>query len=74
MERRCSLYAGSMTPAPDITIFCMFINNTVYISYIAFSALTLLFGQQEGHLARKKIWGDGGGAHWLVRMEGRPAG
>jgi len=28
----------------------------------------------EKDLARKKIWGDGGGGHWLVRMEWRPAG
>jgi len=40
---------------------------------LAFSALTLLVGQQEGHLACKK-WGDGGGGHWLVRMEWRPSG
>jgi len=40
---------------------------------VAFSALTLLVGGQERHLARKKIWGDGGGGHWLVRMEWRPA-
>jgi len=39
---------------------------------IAFSALTLLVGRQEGHPACKK-WGDGGGGHWLVRMEWRPA-
>jgi len=39
----------------------------------AFSALTLLVGQQEEHPACKK-WGDGGGGHWLVRMEWRPAG
>jgi len=38
---------------------------------VAFSALTLLVGQQEGHPACKK-W-DGGGGHWLVRMEWRPA-
>jgi len=38
---------------------------------LAFSALTLL--RQEGHLACKK-WGDGGGGHWLVQMEWRPAG
>jgi len=38
-----------------------------------FSALTLLVGRQEGHLACKK-WGNGGGGHWLVRMEWRPAG
>ena len=34
----------------------------------AFSALTLLVGRQEGHPACKKL-GDGGGGHWLVRME-----
>ena len=39
----------------------------------AFSALTLLVGRQEGHLACKKM-GDGGGGQWLVRMEWRPAG
>ena len=38
----------------------------------AFSALTLLVGWQEGHPVCKKV-GDGGGAHWLVRMEWRPA-
>jgi len=32
-----------------------------------------LVGRQEGHPACKK-WGDGGGGHWLVRMECRPAG
>ena len=38
---------------------------------VAFSALTLLVGWQEGHPACKKC--DGGGGHWLVRMEWRPA-
>ena len=33
----------------------------------------MLAGRQEGHPACKK-WGDGGGWHWLVRMELRPAG
>jgi len=33
----------------------------------------LLVGRQEGHPACKKIW-DGGGRHWLVRMEWHPAG
>jgi len=42
--------------------------------YVASSALMLLVGWQEGHPAVKKIWGDGGGGHWLVRMEWRPAG
>ena len=36
-------------------------------------ALTLLVGWQEGHLVCKKM-GDGGGGHWLVRMEWHPAG
>jgi len=40
----------------------------------AFSALMLLVGQQAGHPARKKIWGDGGGGHCLAWMEWRPAG
>jgi len=39
----------------------------------AFSALTLLVGRQEGHPACKKYGEDGGGGHWLVRMEWRPA-
>jgi len=33
----------------------------------------LLVGQQEGHPACKR-WGDGGGGHWLVRLEWCPAG
>jgi len=41
---------------------------------IAFSALSLLVGQQEGHPACKKHGEDGGGGHWLVRMKWRPAG
>jgi len=41
--------------------------------HVAFSALTLLVGQQEGHPACKKR-GDGGGGHWLVRIEWHPAG
>ena len=33
----------------------------------------LLVGRQEGHPACENI-GDGGGGHWLVRMEWHPAG
>ena len=40
---------------------------------VAFSALTLLVGWQEGHPACK-IMGDCGGGHWLVWMEWCPAG
>jgi len=36
---------------------------------VAFSALMLLAGRQEGHPACKKYGEDGGGGHWLVRME-----
>ena len=43
------------------------------VQVVAFSALTLLVGWQEGHPACKK-WGYDGGGHWLVRMEWRPAG
>jgi len=39
---------------------------------VAFSALTLLVGRQEGHPACKN--GGGGGGHWLIWMEWRPAG
>jgi len=39
---------------------------------VAFSALTLLVGRQEGHPVCKKM-GDGGGGHWLVLMEWHPA-
>jgi len=34
----------------------------------------LLVGRQEGHPACKKYDEDGGGGHWLVQMEWRPAG
>ena len=40
---------------------------------VAFSALILLVGRQEGHPACRKN-GDGGCGHCLVRMEWRPAG
>ena len=36
---------------------------------MAFGALTLLVGRQEGHPAHKKIWGDGGRGH-LVGTDG----
>jgi len=43
------------------------------VAKFAFSALSLLVGQQEGHPTCKKM-GDVGGGHWLVRMESRPGG
>jgi len=45
----------------------MFTTQYYSLSSVAFGALTLLVGRQEGHPACKK-WGDGGGEHWLVRM------
>jgi len=36
---------------------------------IAFSALMLLVGRQEGHPACKKYVEDGGGGQWLIWME-----
>jgi len=53
-----------------IAELCMMFVDAV----VAFSALTLLVGQQEGHPACKKYGEDGAGGHWLVRMEWRPAG
>jgi len=44
------------------------VNQQVKLSKL--QALTLLVGQQEGHLACKKYGEDGGGGHWLVRMVG----
>ena len=35
---------------------------------VAFCALTLLVGRQEGHPACKKYGEFGGGGHWLVRI------
>jgi len=43
--------------------------DVIYLQYEASSALTLLVGRQEGHPARKKIWG--GWWRWaLVRQDG----
>ena len=41
---------------------------------VAFSALMLLVGRQEGHPACKKYGEDGGGWHWLVQIEWHSAG
>ena len=45
----------------------------MHVVAVAFSALTLLVGWQEGHPACKKYGEDGGGGHRLVQMEWRPA-
>ena len=56
-------------------LLCVHTNASEFIrmNSFTFSALTLLVGRQEGHPACKK-WRDGGGGHWLVRMEWHPAG
>jgi len=46
--------------------------DIINIYDIAVSALTLLVGRREG--IRPVKTGGGGGGHWLVRMEWRPAG
>ena len=51
----------------------MMVYGRPYITVVAFSALTLLAGRQEGHPACKKS-GDGVGGHCLDRTEWRPAG
>jgi len=56
----------------DAHSFVSTIAITVAACYL--SALTLLVGWQEGHPACTKYGEDGGGGHWLVRMEWRPAG
>ena len=70
----CLLVAGACENCVEETLckwtFCLIVG----LYGVAFSALALLVGRQEGHPARKKIWGDGGSGHWLVRMEWRPAG
>jgi len=58
----------------DTDIVCHALMITYAFSAHAFSALTLLVGRQEGHHPACKKWGDGGGGHWLVWMEWRPAG
>jgi len=56
-------------------IVCQKLILSVRLMLVAFSALILLVGLQEGHPACKKYWGGhGGGRHWLVRMEWHPAG
>jgi len=47
-------------------------NSSIFSLIRMRSDWTLLVGRQEGHPACKK-WGDGGGGHWLVRMEWCPA-
>ena len=50
------------------------VNSRFVWCFIMIDTLTLLVGRQEGHPACKKNGEDGGGGHWLVQMEWRPAG
>jgi len=54
-----------------VTVTMVSIGSHVYILVTAFSALTLLVGQQEGHLACKKL--SGGMLAWLSGMRCRLA-
>ena len=73
-------YGSRSSPTPTFQLHSMpshsstqtTFNRHLFIIIIAFSALTLLLGRQEGHPASKNF-GDGGG-HWSVRMDWRPAG
>ena len=60
-------YTGLCLQAIDLTSYYCYEGRS-------FSALMLLIGWQEGQPACKKYGEDGGGRHWLVRMERRPAG
>jgi len=53
-----SIYNVSVKYCPER----IFLNTAFGILAVAFSALTLLVGRQEGHPACKKM-GDGGGEH-----------
>jgi len=69
------IFSISVSSFTTLLCFLCYYNTIFYFLHqYAFSALTLLVGRQEGHPAHKKIWGNGGGGHWLVRMEWRPAG
>ena len=54
---------GNITRTRNVSEYMLVLVHAL----VAFSALAVLFGRQEGHPACKK-WGDGGGGHWLVRM------
>jgi len=54
------------------SLFTLFYLAFLQFFKVAFSALILLVGRQEGHPACTKM-GDGRGGHWLVRMEWRLA-
>ena len=63
-------WVGGFSQVTSLRISRLFPNPNVLV---AFSALTILGGRQEGHPVCKK-WGDDGGGHWLVQIEWRPAG
>ena len=68
-----NLHKGSNDhPWWNLALLCYNINKLTYLP--AFSALMPLAGWQEGHPSCKRYGQDGGGGHWLVRMEWCPAG
>jgi len=63
------IICGLAHPAGCVCV-CMYGMDVLWL--VAFSALTLLDGRQE-ELPACKNMGDGGGEHWLVQVEWRPA-
>ena len=62
-----NVFSGTLNP----THFTSLQGNVLY--HLAFSALTLLVGQQEGHPACKNV-GYGGGGHWSGWSGAQPDG
>jgi len=67
--------AAPWQPHGEYTLPVMCLSLWYWCRAIAFSALTLLVGWQEGHPACKKWHNcEGGHGHWFVWMEWHPAG
>jgi len=62
-----------MYPIANVRLLSESLKQIWFLNVLAFSALTLSVGRQEGHPTCKK-WGDDGGGHLLVQMEWRLAG
>jgi len=63
----CLIRSASVVCCVGIDVLhCEFADSNKINIDAHISALTMLVGRQEGHPARKKIWGDGGGGHWLL--------
>jgi len=77
----CRLHQMHETIVIDVRGVCQFVclatqplSNHLFSRFVAFSALTLLLGRQEGHPACKKPWGVVGVGAPLVRLGWRPPG